>query len=493
MIETLKHLSKHSIIYGLGGMLSRLLGLVLLPIYTRYLTPADYGILSLLVITNSIATTVTTLGLGRAMTREIVYQNSDERTVVSTTFYVLMGESMVFFGALIAFSPQLCGLIFGSPEHTHLLRFIFLMGFLKMFDVVVITRLRIRAQSALYSALAVARFLAGAMLNIYFIVVLKRGVEGLVTSGVITAALFAAVYLALLIRHLQPSFSLPILRRMLSFGMPLIPVSLSFFLMRSIDRYFLQHYSTAADVGLYSIGCSIGMVMYLAIGAFRMAWIPQKFAIAKQSKQSDAEHQFARILTYYLIVLGFGGVILSVFAREVLLVLTTPKFYGAYTVVPLITLSGILFGARMVTNIGIPVRNKTKFLPPIIIGSAMVNMALNYVLIPPYGMMGAAWATVISYLVMFIAQITVNLHFWYIRYEYGRIAKLVLAWALIYGSSLLVQTPIIVLNGGLKLVLVATYPLLLYVFRFYEKQELIVLKRLFQSGMYRVRIWNAGP
>ena len=125
-------------------------------------------------------------------------------------------------------------------------------------------------------------------------------------------------------------------------------------------------------------------------------------------------------------------------------------------------------------------------MPPIIISSAVLNLGLNYLLIPRYGMMGAAWATVISYFILVVVQTVVNLHFWYIPYEYKRIAKIAFVWGLIYGCSLLIRTPSVWLNGGLKLVLLATYPLILYVVRFYEKQELTTLKRLFRSGIRRM-------
>jgi len=165
-----------------------------------------------------------------------------------------VGESVLFFGALITFSPQLSGLIFDNPEYTYLLRLIFLTGLLNVSNVIVAAKLRIHGQSALYSSLFTAKFLIGAMLNIYFIVVLQRGVEGLITAGLILAAVFAVVYLALLIRDLRPNFSIPILRRMLSFGVPLVPFGLAHFVMTYVDRYFLQHFSTAAEVGIYSLG-----------------------------------------------------------------------------------------------------------------------------------------------------------------------------------------------------------------------------------------------
>ena len=488
MFETIKHLTKHSVVYGLGGTLNKLIGFFLLPIYTRLLTPADYGILSLLTVTSSLATIIAHLGLGSAMFREEIYVGSDERLVESTTLCFLLGESVIFFGAMIVISSKLSTLIFGADDYATLLRLMFLADFLGVVDVVFMARLRARAQSSFYSLLSVARFVTGICLNLYFIVILRRGVEGLIVAGLISAALFATLYFILLARDLRPTLSLPILRRMLKFGIPLVPVGLSSLLLTMADRYFLKHFSTIDQVGLYSLGYHIGMVMLLVENAFQLAWPPQRFAIAKQP---NAKHQFSRILTYYLLAFGFLAMALSLLAKELLMIMATPKFYPAAAVVPLIALSYIFSGVRHMTNTGLAIMNKNYYVPPIILGSALLNLGLNYILIPPYGMMGAAWATILSYLIFVIVQTLVNLHYYYIRYEYGRMAKLALIWGITYGVSLLIQTPSLWINIGLKCLLLFAYPFVLHGIRFFEREELEALKRLLRSELRHWRNWKA--
>jgi O-antigen/teichoic acid export membrane protein len=484
MLETIKHLTKHSLVYGLGGTLNTLIGFFLLPLYTRLLTPADYGILSLLTVTSSLATIVAQLGLGSAFFREIIYEGSDEHTVESTTLYFLLGESALFFGTLILISPGLSNLIFGTMDRVYLLRLVFLADWVGVVDVVFNARLRARAQSSLYALLSAARFTVGILLNLYYIAVLRRGVEGLIVAALISDALFASLYFVLMAKDLRRTFSILILRRMLRFGIPLVPVGLSSLLLTMADRYFLKHFSTIAQVGLYSLGYNIGMVMLLAEQAFQLAWPPHRFAIAKQP---NARHQFARILTYYLLAFGFLAMVLSLLAKELLMIMTTPKFYPAAAVIPLIALSYIFSGVRHMTNTGLAILNKNYYVPPIIVGSALLNLALNYVLIPPYGMIGAAWATILSYLVLVIIQTLVNLHFYYIRYEYERMAKLAMTWGGIFGVGMLIQTPLLWLNIGLKCLLLSAYPFFLYTIRFYEEEELEALKGLLRSQLHHWR------
>ena len=476
-------------IYGLGSLLAKLLGFLLLPIYTRYLTPADYGILSLLVVTGSVADILIRVGFGSAIFREVIYRGTDESLVESTALYFLAGESALFLGAFIFLSPRLSWLIFGAPAYAHLLSLVFIGSLLDVLDVIAMAKLRIHERSLLYAIISVSKFLVGALLNIYFIVILRRGVEGLVISGLIQSALSAGVSLTLIISDLKPTFSIPILQRMLSFGIPLIPFGLSRLVMTYADRYFLQHYCTTAEVGLYSLGYSIAMVLNIIVGAVQTAWPAQMFAMAKKA---EAERNFSRILTYYLTILGFIGLVFSVLAHEVLMIMTTPQFHRASTVVPLIVLSYLLYGAMFMTNTGLETQNKLKYMSPIIVGSAAVNLGLNYLLIPPYGMMGAAVATFIAYLFLAIVNTAVNLRLWRIPYQYDRIGKIALAWGLIYGASLLIGVPNVWLSGILKLLLLATFPLLLYGFRFYEDGELARFQQLLQSGWSRWFAWRTG-
>ena len=474
MIKQLKQLSAQSAIYGLGSLFNTVLGFVLIPLYTRYLSPADYGVYSLMVIIAQVATTVAAMGMASAMFREVIYHEADETEVISTTINFLVIEALVFFVALMVIAPQLAGTLLGSEEYTTLVRLLFVGSLLSMTDLVVMAALRIRTQPALYSTLVVTKFAAGIFFNILFIVVLQQGLAGLIYTRLAQGILSTTINVVILSRNWHPRISWTILRRMLNYGVPIMPVAIASIALTSSDRYFLQHYASNTEVGIYSLGYKLGMVVSMMVRAINLAWGAQLFVIAKQP---NAELKYSRILTYYLAALGFVGLVISVLSREALHILTSPAYYDAYTVVPLIVLSYIFFGAMYMTNIALPVQGRTKYNTPIVIGAAVLNLGINAVLIPPFGMMGAAVSTVLSYLALLIVQAAVNLHFWYIPYEYGRIARLGVAWAVIYGVSLLIQTPSPWLGGALKGVLLLLFPVLLYILGFYSDEELKLIRR----------------
>ena len=484
MIAELKKLTRLSAIYGMGRLLSSVIGFVLIPIYTRYLTPADYGLYSLYAIAGQVVTLISLMGMSTAMFREVVYHDSDERTVISTTFNFLIIQSLVFFGVLAIFSPQISLLLFGEATHTYLLRLIFITNGLGVFGFVVLSTLQMREQAGRYSAVHVIRFAIGVALNILFIVVLRMGLEGLVLAGLGMSILSAIMFVALLWKDLRPRLSWPILKRMLRFGLPLVPFQLASILLTSSDRYFLEHYAGAAEVGIYSLGYKFGMIVQLIVMAIQTAWAAQMFAIAKED---GAERKFARIVVYYLAGLGFLGLGISVLSKEVLTIMSTPAFLPAYTVVPLIVLSYIAYGGVNMTNVALNIKGRTELNAPIIIAVAIGNLGLNYLLIPRFGMMGAAVATLVSYVVLLVIEVIVNQRVWRLPLEYGRILKVALAWGTVYAVSLLIASGNVWLDTGLKTCLLVAFPVLLFVFGFFDASELRALRVVSQRLLRRLR------
>lgn len=485
MIAELKKLTRLSAVYGIGRLLNSVIGFVLIPIYTRYLTPADYGLYSLYAIAGQVVTLMSLMGLSTALFREVVYHNSDERTAISTAFNFLILQSLAFFGVLVIFSPQISLLLFGEDTHTYLLRLIFITNGLGVFGFIVLSTLQMREQAVSYSVLHVVRFVIGVLLNILFIVVFRMGLEGLVLAGLVMAIISAILFVVILWKDLRPRISLSMLKRMLRFGVPLVPFQLASIVLTSSDRYFLEHYAGAADVGIYSLGYKFGMIVQLLVAAVQTAWAAQMFAIAKEE---GAERKFARIVLYYMTALGFVGLVISVLCKEVITIMSDPAYVSAYTVVPLIVLSYIAYGGVNMTNVALNIKGRTELNAPIIGVVAIGNLALNYLLIPQHGMMGAAWATIISYVALLVIEVLVNQRVWPIPLEYGRMGKLAIAWGIVYAASLLISSGNVWLDAALKAILLLAFPVALYWLGFFDEAELHSIRRVGQNILRRLRL-----
>jgi len=488
--QVIKRLAASSAIYGLGGTLQKLLGVVLVPIYTRYLSPEEYGVLALLLVTGGVAAILLQTGMGSALFREILYEGTEPTAVESTALYYVGVQGVLLAGVLLLLAPAISVLIFGTASHAPLLRLVFLTVAFQLTEVLALARCRTRDQPGLYVTLSILRFCVGAALTILFVVGLKRGVAGVVTATLLTSAGFSLVYLTLLRRALRPRVSRQILRRLLTYGGPLVLASLASFVMTSSDRYFLQRFATTAEVGIYSLGYSIGQVMQLPVQAVQLAWPAEMYAIARRE---DGSRLLARTVTYYVVVMGCAGLGVAVLAREALVLLATPRFYGAHRIVPFVVVSSILQGLWFMTSSGTDVRNKTAYNIPIISVAAGANLALNWALIPRFGMMGAATTTVLTYAVLLAINVPVNIRLWHVPYEYSRLFKMGVVWVAVYLSSTLIGTGAAWLDAALKILLLGLYPVLLYATRFFDDRERHAMRSLFRDGWERTRAALGRP
>ncbi|MFV9677497.1 MAG: flippase [Methanosarcinales archaeon] len=478
MFSQFLRFSKHSIIYGLGVALSQLVGFFLLPLYTRYLTPSDYGVLEIFRITGGILGIVFIMGLGSALFMSYFSYNDEEnrKTVVSTTLIFLTTTSLCFTLALMAAAGNFSSLFFHSTQYTFYFQIVFLTLFFDTAIVIPLSIFRAREESKKYAIISLTRVLLSIGLNIYFIVVLEKGVLGILESGLITAGLIYAFLIPNIIRNTKLRFSMVDLKEMLCFGLPLVPGGLGTLILTVSDRYFLLFLSTAHELGLYSLGYKFGLVIQgIIVGPFTLAWGPFFWSTAKEK---NAKEVYSAVLTYFVLVAMFVALALSILSKEVLMIMVTPPFYGAYKVIPLIALSYVLYGCYFILAAGFNLTKKTKYVPLIVGIGAIMNIGLNFLLIPRYGMMGASIATLISYSMLPMGSYFVSRMFYPIKYEWGRVSKIFIAAVLIYVGSLYITNVSLIVSSLLKAMTLFAYPALLYMFGFFKHDEIQIIKEL---------------
>jgi len=471
MFSDLKMLLKHTMIYGLGTILSKAIGFLLIPIYTRYLTPKDYGILELLDLTTWIIGMFVGMGIGSAVLRFYSeYDGEKDKTeVVSTALLFSFGVILPFALILLQFPKTFSSLVFGTTQYTNFFRIIFISFLLDLTHGVPYSFIRVKNRSLLYTFMTTLRLSVILSLNIYFVVFLRKGVEGILYSGLITNGLVAISLVSITLREIKLSFSAEKLKKMLKYGIPLIPVALGMYLLIFADRFFLQRFSSLTSVGLYSLGYKFGMILnVLLTQPFLLIWSAQMFEIAKNAK---AKETFSRILTYFCMVLVFFGLGLSLIIKDMLRLLVTPAFFDAHKIVPLIVLSYIIGGFYFHFQVGILLKKKTKYLSFIVGSAVLFNILLNFVLIPKYDMMGAAWATLLSYAFLSFCTYYVSSQLYLIPYEFKRIGKMLTVAVLLYLAGALISINSIPISLIVRLFLLLLFPLILYWWNFYDRTE----------------------
>jgi O-antigen/teichoic acid export membrane protein len=311
-----------------------------------------------------------------------------------------------------------------------------------------------------------------------FVVHLKWGIEGIFLSNVFSSGLTLLILLPLVLRRLVFKYSRGDLRELLAFGLPYMPSTLSVVIMDTIDRPLLERLAGVDVAGLYGTGARLAMLMALIVAAFRFAWHPFFLSTAKQT---DAKEIFSKVFTYVLFACTFLFLFVSLFIDDIVRIrigqftLFGPDYWDSTVVVPVIMLAYIFNAAYVNFIIGIYLKKKTKYLPCITGVGMIANLLTNFILIPKIGMMGAAWARVVPYVIMAVTLYFVNQRLYKTRYEFGRILKMIVVAALLFFIATEIPLPFDFIS---RIILLLAFPLLLWMAGFFEKKEITKIVRL---------------
>jgi O-antigen/teichoic acid export membrane protein len=482
MLEHFKRLVSQSAVYGLSGILNAAINFLLVPVYARYLTPADYGVLTVLTVTATFVSVLLQLGISTAIFRSVIHRDVQKGVVFSTAFYFLLAVAAVCFAVLFSSSETWSALLLDdvSPPAPRLVNLALMAVVWDTLAVVTLAKLRIEERALLYSSIAVVGFLLGVLLTIYFVVVKGQGVLGVMTANSIRSVVQVVVAVIILMPDLGFTFSVPELVKLLRFGLPLVPVSVAALVLSIGNRYFLRHFTSMSTVGIYSMGHKIAGVLQLPVSAFQVAWPTLMFSLAKSSQGREF---YSKLLTYFVLVMGIPVLGLSVFARELVLLVTAPSYYDAWVVIPFLLLSQLLVGIYYVTAVGVNLKSRTEYL--ILAWGLGVGayLALNFYLVPGYGMLGAAVATLISYTCVTIASTYLSLRLYPVAYQYTRLLKFALVVVILYLTSLLIPSQATLAQVALKSLLVIALPVILWLTGFFSAGEVAQFRAW-------VRIWT---
>jgi O-antigen/teichoic acid export membrane protein len=464
----LKRLAKHSAIYGLGGLVSRILAVLLLPLYTSYLEPEDYGRVETLVALTAVLVTLLRGGISSAFFR-FYFDSSDPADrlrVVRTAFWFTMGSATAGLVAGLLLADTVADLLLGSPSHADLVRAAFL-GLWAQMNLEQLTALfRVEERSVSFVVAALVRVAVTVLTTVLLVVVLEQGALGVILG---TAIGTLAVQLALTAyrrEQLGFQFDRALLRAMNRFGLPLVPSALALWTVNFSDRFFIGQLAGQDDVGRYSLAVRIASAIVLLLVAFRTAWPAFAYSI---EDDREAGRTYGFVLTYLVFVGSWLSVGLGLLAPWLvqLLAPTNSEFWGGARVVAPLAFAGVAWGAYTVVAIGVGRARRTQFNWVVTGTGAVVNVALNLILVPPYGIMGAAVAMVSAFTIMFVGMAWHAQRVFPVPYQWRRVITAVGAAAALTALGRALDVP---LAAALGLALV--YPLLLLPLGFYLPAEL---------------------
>ncbi|MFQ5561637.1 MAG: polysaccharide biosynthesis C-terminal domain-containing protein [Nitrospinota bacterium] len=303
---------------------------------------------------------------------------------------------------------------------------------------------------------------------------MQKGVLGVVCGMAISGAINCLI-LSFASRHDIAFSLLPLeIKKLLRYGLPLIFTNIAGILMNLSDRFFIKYYTGLGEVGIYNLGYQIGsVILVVLVSPFKLIW-PATLLSVRHDK--DAGEFYSRVMTYFVYAGLFLSLAVGVFATKIVELVGTREYLEAYRVIFIISLSYLLIGMSDVMHVGISIKRKTEYSMLIVSSAALVNLILNFLLVPPWGMMGAAMATILATIFMvYIKQIVVK-KIYYIKYEWNRIFTMAAVAVGLYWTISMLGTEDIWYEIPLKLVFVTLFPVILYLSGFYQKIEVETLR-----------------
>lgn len=466
MLEFFRNLTRSSLIYGLGAAMGPIVGFFLLPIYTRYLTPSDYGILETLGTTTSIVTIFIIFGMDSSLFR--FYFDSkdshDQKRVLGTTTIFLWALAILVTAGLAANAGSVSQLLFRQSGLGRILDVAFVSAAVAATLKIPMLVFRIQNQPARYATISLVQTLLTASLCIFFVVGLKAGVFGIMVGTFIAATVTTLAAYYLVRGEMGFGFSFDLLRGMLAYSAPVLLAGLALWVSNLSDRYFLLAYSTTTELGLYSIGNKFASAAGLAISAFTLAWPQAAFSVLDQD-QEGRNRLYSRALTYFVFASCSIVLVLSLFGDQLVALMTTQEFFGGAKVIPILGLALVFSGCYTIFAIGLNITKRMGRLLAVSGIPAVLNLVLNYLLIPPYGMMGAAWSTLASYLLMALLSWRASERVYHIDYEWRKIGEIFCVMLLVLAASKFVVVEQLYYSILIELGLFGVYLLVLYLMK----------------------------
>lgn len=467
----MRRLARHSAIYGVGGLVSRILATILLPLYTHYLPPGAFGQVEIVTAATAVLAIVLQLGIASAFFRFYfdAKEHAAKLTVIRTSFWFTMGTATLGLVIGLALAPQISHVI-GLGHAPWLVR-AGAVGLWAQTNYQQLTALfRVEERSTAFAIASIANVLITVAAMVVFVAVFHWGAIGLVV-GNFTGTL--VVYLALVAyrtEQLGLEFDRDLFRRMQTFGMPLVPSALALWVINFVDREFVSWYKGNAEVGVYSAAIKIASVITFVMIAFRTAWPAFAYSI---EDDHEAKRTYAFVLTYLLAFASWVALALGALAPWWTNLLTAPGYHRAEKGIALLAFAGAIYAGYTVLAIGSGRARRTQLNWVVTGVGAAVNIALNFWLIPKYGMVGASISTLAAYVVLFAGMTLYAQHVYPVNYQWRRVVTAV---------SVAVALNVAARAAGLSLVpsllLVAVYPLALAPLGFYLPAERARLRRL---------------
>jgi len=489
MLKSIKISFKDTIIYGLGNVAVKIVGLILIPLFTnpKFFSTDEFGVMGILEISGLILTAMLASGLPQSLTRwfwDTDYRNN-QKGIFFMSISTQVTVSLLFCLVLVPLSGTISTLIFSKTIWAKAITFVILASGIQAINNVVNTLMRLQSRSLLYTLTNLFKLTFVLALTLYFILSKKMGLEGIYLAQLIGNAFVVLLLSGYIIKNTKIFFDKIIFRSMNVYGFPLLMANIAAAMLTVIDRFSLNSLAVMKSVALYTLAFKITSVLKLVlVDSIKLALGPM---MIKRIGTPDSKRFYSKVLLYSSYILMFSIVGVSLFAFEIIKIIATSRdYWGAVIIIPFLSLSVFFVNMKEVTVYGLHIAKKTRIIGFIVVFSTILSLVLNILLIPVWDITGAAVATLLSQFIYWYACYYYSQKVFFVPYEIKKIAVMLFTGAALSFSSLLINGMDLLPRMLIKTICLASFPFILYLFNFYEPVELQAI-RGFISKWSKVR------
>jgi O-antigen/teichoic acid export membrane protein len=480
---------KHSLVYVIGQAISRAVGFLMIPVYTSYIARSHYGAMELIEILTATCVMMIAMGVGDGMSR-FYYAEKDEadrQRVVSTVIlgFGVLGLPLVLL--LMALAPWICIGLLEDPNYTLCLQIAFAATWFAMLCEVGYTYLRMRYKARLFVIITTAQLVLALSLNIYFVVFARLGILGIFYSTLISQGVTGITLAALILHGTGIRFSTTMLRKLVLFGLPLVPPHAGLMLGFSSNRFFLRWFTYAdpaaalALVGVFALGHKFGVIVNRFINVpFNSFWGPRRLELLVRD-EPHARETVARMCTYATAVSVWFALFLTATIQPVVALVVEKSYADCATVVPFVALAYIAIGLETHFKTGILYARRTIWDTWISVIALAVVLLWNYLFVPRFGLVGAATSNLAGFAVRVALIYYISQRLYPIPFEIGRLTTLFVMAGAWYALSQFASFSSPWLTLCVRSFFVLLFPAALYGFRFYREGELEFVSQLLRK------------
>jgi O-antigen/teichoic acid export membrane protein len=474
----LRRLATTGAAYTAASVLSKLIAVALLPLYTRYLTPADYGAAEVMFAAIVSASIVVRFGTIEALLRFYYKDDEDPAAIVATSFAALFWLSTAAALIALPFAGPISEALLDRPAADLARISIGGLWVLTMFEYL-LTLFRLEERARAFFTTTIFNVLTTIGLTVILVVGQGEGARGLLLGSYASGAAFVLGLIFVHRRRLSLWIDGPLLRRMTRFGLPTMPAELSLYLLNFVDRIVIVRSAGLAEAGLYSLAVKFAQGVNVLVRGFQLAWPPLAYSIRDDD---EARNAYAAVVTWFVTGCAFVVTGMWLFSRWIVRALAAPQFFDSYEAIGLIATGVTLYALYMVLVVILGRTGRTEFNFPATIAALVANLALNLALVPSLGIVGAGLALVASYVVVVALMYVFTQRLFPVPYQWGRLARVLLVSAVLVGlGELLLPTEGLAALLA-RIVLWLAYPAVLFLSGFFTTEERGWLSRLRRPG-----------